>query len=56
MRIHTNNLTMTEIDRAARIANVWFTRCTVHGSRTHARAFDIILAGDSTYAQNGGSE
>lgn len=54
MRIHSNSLDALEIRKAARIANVDFTRFSLHGSRSHEAAFDVILTGASSRRQNGG--
>jgi hypothetical protein len=44
MRIHTN-LHRDSFQTAARTAGVDFERLTEHGSRSAARAFDVILTG-----------
>lgn len=54
MRIHTNTITLLDLRDAVREAShisgavVWLEREDEHGSRTHARAFDVILEGDGT--------
>ena len=45
MRLHTNKLTITDIYRAADTAGVELLRDSEHGSRSHERAFDVILSG-----------
>lgn len=50
MRIHTQ-LGRLAITRAAQYAGVGFHRLERHGSRTHARAYDVILTGSG---RNGG--
>lgn len=54
MRIHSDKLTLLDMKEAAVIAQVWFTRNTLHGSKKRHHAFDVILAGNSTHKQNGG--
>jgi hypothetical protein len=56
MRIHSNSLDSLEIRKAAGIAGVNFTRFSLHGSRSHEAAFDVILTGSSTRHQNGGPD
>ena len=45
MRIHANTITADDIREAAEYAGVTLERCTEHGSRSRARAFDVILNG-----------
>lgn len=54
MRIHTNVNQHEDIYAAARQAGVTLVRCSEHGSRSHARAFDVLLSGDSPYRLNTG--
>lgn len=54
MRIHTDEVTNLDLDRAAFHAGVTFAKKTVHGSRTHKRAFEIVLRGNSRRRPNGG--
>lgn len=56
MRIHSNSLDSLEIRKAARIADVAFTRFDLKGSRSHEGAFDLILTGASSRHQNGGPD
>jgi hypothetical protein len=56
MRIHSNSIDALEIRKAARLAGVGFTRLSLHGSRSRAFAFDVILTGNSPRNQNGGDE
>lgn len=49
MRIHTDNLTEFDLYRAARDAKVTFVRLATYGSRSHKRAFDVVLSGSSPY-------
>jgi hypothetical protein len=56
MRIHSDSIDALEIRKAARLAGVGFTRFSLHGSRSRAFAFDIILTGNSPRNQNGGDE
>jgi hypothetical protein len=55
MRIHTS-LEMAEIQRAASKARVGFTSISQHGSRSHERAFEVILTGSSRRRQNQGND
>jgi len=55
MRIHTNTLTASDLDDAARIARVEFGRMTEHGSRSRDHAFDVTLTGESKRRPNGGT-
>lgn len=55
MRIHTN-LCRGMLDIAAKEARVTFERCTLHGSRTHDHAFDVILSGNSGRRANFGGD
>lgn len=48
MRIHTN-LTYDEINRIPVTPGVAMHACTEHGSRTHPRAFEVILSGNSVF-------
>lgn len=49
MRIHTNELLWRDIRTAATTAGVTLLRDSEHKSRTHKRAFDVILSGNSPY-------
>jgi hypothetical protein len=51
MRIHTD-ATRTALLRAAAVAQVDMVRCDEHASRTHARAFEVSLRGDSKRRPN----
>lgn len=53
MRIHTT-LNGSDFTAAARKAGVSFERCSLHGSRTHTRAYDVILSGSSPRRRNTG--
>lgn len=48
MRIHTS-ATRADLDAAARAAGVALAGLTEHGSRTHARAFEVRLSGSGNY-------
>jgi len=53
MRIHTS-LTADQVrNMVAGIPNVYLLRDTQHGSRSHARAFDVILTGTAPYRTQG---
>lgn len=52
MRIHANNLTTSEIYKAARIARVEIEHLTEHGSRKRAHAFEVKLSGESRRRPN----
>lgn len=56
MRIHTDKLTWQDMNDAARIARVGFTRLGQYGSRSRNRAFDVILNGESRRRQNQGED
>jgi hypothetical protein len=56
MRIHSSALDTLEIRKAARAADVQFTRFNLHGSRSREQAFEVILTGNSPRNQNGGSD
>lgn len=56
MRIHTDNLSESDLRDAARTARVSFDRLAVFGSRSRARAFDFILSGESKRRQNFGGD
>lgn len=43
MRVHTDLLTEFDIEQAARVAGTKLHNLTVHGSRSHERAFDFYL-------------
>lgn len=57
MKIHTDTLTLADIHEAARVASalsgapVYLTRADERGSRSHRRAFDVILASDGTLSR-----
>ena len=53
MRIHTNTIVHRDLLDAARGLPVQVT-ATEHGSRTHARAFEILLTGTSNRLTNSG--
>lgn len=55
MRIHTDGLTEDDVRDAARQAGVTFDRLREHRSKSHARAFDVTLRGNSNRAPNPGS-
>jgi hypothetical protein len=55
MRIHSDDLTHTDLLDAARIARVYFDRQTLHGSRSRDHAFDVILTGESKRRPNRGT-
>lgn len=52
MRIHTD-LTLREFIECLSEAGVGYHRLTEHGSRSRARAFDVILEGTSSRRPNG---
>ena len=55
MRIHftlDTNSAYIALAEAGRAAGVYFERKTVHKSRSHAVAFDVILSGDSAHRIN----
>lgn len=56
MRIHTDLLTTSDIHSAALIARVDYAEggFTIHGSRKRARAFNVLLTGESRRRPNGG--
>lgn len=54
MRIHTDHLTMTDIYSAALVARV-SADVTRHGSKSRARAFNILLTGESKRRPNAGT-
>lgn len=57
MKIHLNlpeHKAIDALNDARRAADVVFERVTLHGSRTHERAVDVILSGDSPHAINSG--
>jgi len=54
MRIHTA-LNGSDVTAAARMAGVQFERCSLHKSRTHTRAYDVILSGSNTRRRNTGT-
>jgi len=56
MRIHSDSIDSLEIRKAARLAGADFTRFSLHGSRSRAQAFDVILTGHSNRRQNGGED
>jgi hypothetical protein len=56
MRIHSDHLDELEIRKAARLAGVSFTRFSLHGSRSRAAGFDVILTGSSPRRQNQGED
>lgn len=56
MKIHSNTLTDADLYTAARQAAVGFTRKDAKGSRSRARAWDIILTGHSNTRQNFGDD
>ena len=56
LRIHSDSIDSLEIRKAARLAGADFTRFSLHGSRSRAQAFDIILTGHSNRRQNGGPD
>lgn len=54
MRIHTSFLTSQDLYAAASKAGVSFTKLEEKGSRSAARAFEVILTGSSSRNQNMG--
>ena len=54
MRIHSDVLDNFDLYRAARVAGVTFVRFDEHGSRSHKRAWDIVLSGTSTHRTQAG--
>lgn len=57
MRIHSDVITSDDIHRAALIARVDYDggRFTIHGSRSRARAFNVLLTGESRRRPNSGA-
>jgi len=65
MIMHTDTITLADIGEATRYAtreggqprgeHVIATRWTERGSRKRARAFDVILSGNNSRRQNGGT-
>lgn len=53
MRIRTN-ATPDQVREAARVAGVTFDRFEVHGARSHAHGYDVLLNGSSGRRANGG--
>jgi len=51
MRIHTD-ATLATLRKAAAVAQVDMVKCEPHGSRTHARAFEVSLRGSSKRRPN----
>lgn len=56
MKIHYNNLTYSDLHKAASKAGVTIERDDFAGSKTHKGKVDIILSGDSSYNVNFSSE
>jgi hypothetical protein len=57
MRIHSDFIEQIDLQKAAHVSNVGFTRLGLHGSRKRDHAFDVILTGSSPRNQNmGGSD
>lgn len=54
MRLHTNTVTIGDVQRAVYAANAEPLNLGEHGSRTHTRAFELTLTGDSPRQVNGG--
>ena len=48
MRIHTGSLERHDLEVAARIAGVSLVRDTLHGSNSHAHAYEVILSGSGS--------
>lgn len=53
MRLHTDVLTRDDILNAAKGGTIAFDRLTEHGSRSHARAFEVKLTGSGTHTNSG---
>lgn len=53
MRIHTDNLSSEDVYAAAKIAGVSLHRMDPRGSRSRARAFDVILEGTGRNGNSG---
>lgn len=45
MRIHTSQLQRHDLEAAARVAGVTLVRDALHGSKSHAHAYEVILSG-----------
>jgi hypothetical protein len=56
VKIHSNTLTDADLYTAARQAGVGFTDIEARGSRSRARAWDVILTGHSSRRQNFGTD
>jgi len=54
MRIHSDFTETLDLQKAAHVADVAFTRLGLHGSRSRAQAYDVILTGSSSRNQNMG--
>lgn len=54
MKLHSDTLDTLEVRKAATLAGVGFTRLSLHGSRSRAQRFDVILTGNSGRRQNMG--
>jgi hypothetical protein len=55
MKLHANTLTPANVRSAARKARVDLVTFTERGSRSHSRAYDVILSGESRYRTNAGT-
>jgi hypothetical protein len=55
MRIHTNTVTYTDLAQSALLAGVYLERDSEHKSKSHKRAFDVILSGSSPRRRNSGA-
>lgn len=53
MRLHADVLTRQDILDAAKDGPIAFERLTEHGSRSHARAFEVKLSGSGTHKNDG---
>lgn len=54
MRIHTNDLVMSDVIKAATLAEATIAEINEHRSKTHTRAFEVKLRGNSArYPQAG---
>ena len=56
MRIHSDFIEQIDVQKAAHLADVAFTRFSLKGSRTRDHAFDVILTGNSPRRQNQGED
>lgn len=54
MKLHSDSLEELDVRKAASLAGVGFTSLSLHGSRSRAARFDVILTGSSGRRQNMG--